>query len=58
MERGDLLTGIVLGFFGLVMWGVILLEKYTTIKNDRFPKKGNEALHKWFEEQRRKKFKP
>ena len=57
MERADLLTGITLVSFGLVMWSIVLWEKYFPKVDKRFPRKGNEALYKWFEEQR-KKFKP
>ena len=57
MEQADLLTGMVLVSFGLVMWGIALWEKYFPEGDKRFPRKGNEALYKWFEEQR-KKFKP
>jgi hypothetical protein len=58
MVQADLLTGVVLISFGLVMWSIVLWEKYFPDDDKRFPRKGNEALHKWFEEQRRKKFKP
>ena len=58
MERADLLTGITLVSFGLVMWALVLWEKYFPDDDKRFPRKRNEQLHKWFEEQRRKKFKP
>ena len=58
MEREDLLTGLVFLSFGLVMWGIVLWEKYFPDDDKRFPRKRNEALHKWFEEQRRKTFKP
>ena len=54
MVQGDLLTGMVLIFFGLVMWGIVLWEKYFPEGDKRFPRKGNEALYKWFEEQRKK----
>jgi hypothetical protein len=57
MERADLLTGITLVSFGLIMWALVLWEKYFPEEDKRFPRKRNEALHKWFEEQR-KKFKP
>jgi len=57
MEQEDLLTGITLISFGLVMWTIILWEKYFPEGDKRFPLKGNEELHKWFEEQR-KKIKP
>ena len=57
MEQADLLTGMVLISFGLVMWGIALWEKYFPEGDKRFPRKGNEALYKWFEEQR-KKIKP
>lgn len=57
MERADLLTGITLVSFGLVMWSIVLWEKYFPKVDKRFPRKGNEQLYKWFEEQR-KKFKP
>jgi hypothetical protein len=58
MERADLLTGITLVSFGLVMWSIVLCEKYFPNEDKRFPKKGNEELHNWFKEERRKKFKP
>jgi hypothetical protein len=58
MVQGDLLTGMVLISFGLVMWGIVLWEKYFPQEDKRFPRKGNEALHKWFEEERKKTFKP
>jgi hypothetical protein len=58
MERADLLTGITLVSFGLVMWGIVLWEKYFPKEDNRFPRKGNETLHKWFEEERKKTFKP
>lgn len=57
MVQGDLLTGMVLIFFGITMWVIVLWEKYFPEGDKRFPRKGNEALHKWFEEQR-KKIKP
>lgn len=57
MERADLLTGITLISFGLVMWVLVLWEKYFPEEDERFPRKGNEALYKWFKEQR-KKIKP
>jgi hypothetical protein len=57
MEQEDLLTGITLISFGLVMWTIVLWEKYFPEGDKRFPRKGNEELHKWFEEQR-KKIKP
>lgn len=58
MEQADLLTGMVLVSFGLVMWGIALWEKYFPEGDKRFPRKRNEALHKWFKEERKKKFKP
>jgi len=57
MVQADLLTGVVLISFGLVMWSIVLWEKYFPDDDKRFPRKGNEALYKWFEEQRRKTFK-
>ena len=57
MERADLLTGITLVSFGLVMWGIVLWEKYFPQEDKRFPRKRNEKLYMWFEEQR-KKLKP
>jgi hypothetical protein len=54
MERADLLTGITLVSFGLVMWALVLWEKYFPEEDTRFPRKGNEHLYKWFKEQRKK----
>ena len=54
MERADLLTGITLVSFGLVMWGIVLWEKYFPQEDKRFPRKRNEKLYMWFEEQRKK----
>ena len=58
MIQSDLSTGVVLISYGMVMWLIILWEKYFPQDDKRFPRKGNEQLHKWFEEQRRKTFKP
>ena len=58
MIQSDLLTGITLISFGLFMWVMVLWEKYFPKEDNRFPRKGNEQLHKWFEEERKKKFKP
>jgi hypothetical protein len=57
MERADLLTGITLVSFGLVMWGIVLWEKYFPNRDKRFPRKRNEQLYCWFKEER-KKIKP
>jgi hypothetical protein len=58
MVQADLLTGVVLISFGLVMWSIVLWETYFPDDDKRFPRKGNEALHKWFEEETKKTFKP
>jgi hypothetical protein len=58
MIQSDLSTGVVLISYGMVMWLIILWEKYFPQDDKRFPRKGNEQLHKWFEEERRKTFKP
>ena len=39
MERADLLTGITLVSFGLVMWALVLWEKYFPEEDKRFPRK-------------------
>lgn len=57
MIQSDLSTGVVLISYGMVMWLIILWEKYFPQDDKRFPRKGNEALYKWFKEQR-KKLKP
>lgn len=54
MEQADLQVGIVIILFGLTMWGIVLWEKYFPEGDKRFPRKGNERLYKWFEEQRKK----
>ena len=54
MIQSDLLTGITLISFGLFMWVMVLWEKYFPEGDKRFPRKGNEGLYKWFEEQRKK----
>jgi hypothetical protein len=51
-------VGITLLIFPTIIWLIALWERYFPDDDKRFPRKRNEQLHKWFEEQRRKTFKP
>jgi hypothetical protein len=51
-------VGATLLLFPTMIWIIFLWEKYFPEEDKRFPRKRNEQLHKWFEEERKKKFKP